>query len=77
MKFIGLSAALLLVGATKLEHHHHHSYPQESELMAVQTKLMSNSALFAEVHQKLAIAQAAVAKKMEPACDEACKKTCD
>ena len=76
MKIIGLSAALLFVGATKLEHHHHH-HPHSDELMAVQTKLMSNSALFAEVHQKLAAAQAAVARKMEPACDGACKKRCD
>ena len=38
---------------------------------------MSNSALFAEVHQKLAIAQSAVAMKNGQACDEVCAKKCD
>ena len=76
MKFVGLSAALVMVGAVKLEHHHHH-HPHSSELMEVQTKLMSNSALFAEVHQKLNAAQQVLAQKMEPACDGVCQKTCD
>ena len=76
MKFIGLSAALVMVGAVKLEHHHHH-HPHSSELMEVYTKLMSNSALFAEVHQKLNAAQQILAQKNGPACDEDCQKTCD
>ena len=71
MKIVGLSAALLLVGATKLEHHHHH-HPHREVLMEMQTKLMSNAALMDEVNKKLDAAAKAVEKKKEPACDAAC-----
>ena len=76
MKIVGLSAALLLVGATKLEHHHHH-HPHSEVLMEMQTKLMSNAALLDEVKDKLATAESELAKKKEPACDAVCQKTCD
>ena len=71
MKIVGLSAAMLLVGATKLERHHHH-HPHNEVLMEMQTKLMSNAALMDEVKEKLATAEAEVEKKKEPACDAVC-----
>ena len=71
MKIVGLSAAMLLVGATKLERHHHH-HPHSEVLMEMQTKLMSNAAIMDEVKEKLATAEAEVEKKKEPACDAVC-----
>ena len=39
--------------------------------------LEENSSLLAQVDEQLSIATQIVEKKMEPECDEACKKKCD